>query len=189
VKDVMVPIKNAFCLDVDGIMDEILFDSVTNAGFSRLPVIEHVDDASGMRQATVVGLLHVKDLLVIDPASALPVRTVLALFGTNCVVIDSEEPILTLLRLFQSGTSQLACVKEIVFNDDHAPYWIHSGIVAVQDILKAIIKDDGDPQPEVLCTSTSKMTVTSAPLISTVRACLRTQKSAVSNVSDSRSVG
>lgn len=148
VRDTMVPIKDAFCLDVRAVYDVSLLQSITEAGYSRLPVVDYQRDPTGEEMPTVIGLLHVKDLLVIDPNRALPLKTLFALFGADVFETDSDEPVLTLLRTFRKGTSQLACIKEIVSTDDRDPYWKHIGIITVQDILNVIIQADLHEQDE-----------------------------------------
>jgi len=151
VEDVMVPIERAFCLDVRANLDAILSQAMTDAGYCTLPVIDPDLDPSGNKHPTVVGLLHVKDLLVIDPACALPVRTLLALFGTNFHTIDSDASLLTLLSTLKGGTtSQLACVKKLVSREDCDPYWIHAGIVTVQDALNGLVQDDSQEKDQEL---------------------------------------
>lgn len=163
VKDTMVPIKDAFCLDVRAVYDVNLLQGVTDAGYSRLPVVDYDRDPTGEEHPTVIGLLHVKDLLVIDPARALPVKTLFALFGTDFYETDGDEPVLTLLRTFRRGTSQLACVKEIISTEDRDPYWKHVGIITVQDILNVIIQADMQEQDD-----TSKIKILFPNIISNV---------------------
>jgi len=142
VHDVMVPMERAFCLDVQAVMDSVLIQAVADAGYSRLPVVDYSEDPRWCKHPIVIGLLHVKDLLVVDPDSALPVKTLLPLVGMDFHTVDDDESLLSLLRKFRSGTSQLACVKSLVVSDACDPYWRHSGIVVLQDVLNAIVQED-----------------------------------------------
>lgn len=140
-KDVMIPIDKAFCLDVQSTIDAALLQAVIDSGFSWLPVVDHSLDPFGNKMPSIIGLLHVKDLLVIDPESALPVKTMLALFGRTIPTVTEDECIWSLLRTFREGYS-LALVKQFVDALSCEPYWIQVGIVTADDVLGAIVQAD-----------------------------------------------
>lgn len=149
VKDVTVPFEKAFCLDINALINESLMQAVIKEGYSRLPVVDYSKNVLTYGHPSMVGLLHVKDLLVVDPSSSLPVRTLLPLLGRELMVFEDDQPLSNLLRAFRSGTSQLACVTTLVCNENQDPHWRHSGIVALQDVLNAIVQHDLKEKEEV----------------------------------------
>eukprot|EP00812_Abedinium_dasypus_P012661 NODE_616_length_1444_cov_331.688265.p2 GENE.NODE_616_length_1444_cov_331.688265~~NODE_616_length_1444_cov_331.688265.p2 ORF type:complete len:323 (-),score=52.31 NODE_616_length_1444_cov_331.688265:462-1292(-) len=141
VKDIMIPLEKAFCLDINAVIDADLLVAVTVAGYSRLPVVDY-GSTFQYGQPVVVGLLQAKDFLILDPESAVPITTLLPLLGRDFLTVDDDEQILSLMRNFRSGASQLACVKSLVMKDNQDPHWRHSGFVTLQDVLNAIVQCD-----------------------------------------------
>jgi len=145
VKDVMVPIEDVSCLDAQAIIDENVLKAVSDAGYSRLPVVDYIQEAGARKHARVIGHLHVRDLLITDPEKKLPVKSLLLQFPVQTVhTIDSDESFLTLLHALKNGSSHLTCVRDVVGRDggDREPYWYHSGIVVAQDVLNAVAMED-----------------------------------------------
>ena len=58
VKDTMVPVTDAFCLDVRAVYDVSLLQGVTDAGYSRLPVVGYDRDLTGEEHPTVIPNSH-----------------------------------------------------------------------------------------------------------------------------------
>eukprot|EP00929_Paragymnodinium_shiwhaense_P013658 TRINITY_DN121504_c0_g1_i1.p1 TRINITY_DN121504_c0_g1~~TRINITY_DN121504_c0_g1_i1.p1 ORF type:complete len:550 (+),score=143.85 TRINITY_DN121504_c0_g1_i1:158-1807(+) len=141
VDNVMVPLEKTFCIDINATVDEELLRAVIEAGYSQLPVVDYNTGLLQYGHPAITGLLHVKDLMVVDPDNAVPVKTLLALFGREFLVVPDDQPLLQLLRRFRRS-AQLACVKSLVINEDTDPHWRHSGIVTMQDIVNAIVQED-----------------------------------------------
>jgi metal transporter CNNM len=141
VENVMVPLEDTFCLDINAVVNHDLLQAVLDAGHSQLPVVDYDTGAIQYGHPVMKGLLHVKDLMVVDPENAVPIKTLLALFGRDFLVVCDDQPLLSLVRQFRKS-AQLACVKTLVSSDDCDPHWRHCGIVTLQDVVNSIVQED-----------------------------------------------
>ncbi|MES1919870.1 Metal transporter cnnm2, variant 2 [Bonamia ostreae] len=109
VDEVLTPWHHVFCLrDSTRLTFGVLLD-VFKTGFSRIPVINRTGHA--------VGLLFVKDLVLIDPEDATPVSSLLRLYGRNLEFVRSSDPLKSIMATFVSGRSHLA----VVVSEDGEP--------------------------------------------------------------------
>ncbi|KAI9058934.1 DUF21-domain-containing protein [Trametes sanguinea] len=137
VHQAMTPIKDVFMLNIDAKLDYETLRKVCLTGHSRIPVYEEVEipvpklvakvniseadlDASasrlsldGRQQLTqkvkkIVGILLVKQCVLLDPKDAVPVRKI----PLNKVpFVPNNEPLLGILDKFQEGRSHMAIVS------------------------------------------------------------------------------
>ncbi|KAI0665573.1 hypothetical protein C8Q78DRAFT_986223 [Trametes maxima] len=137
VRQAMTPIKDVFMLSIDAKLDYETLRKVCLTGHSRIPVYEEVEipvpklvakvniseadlDASasrlsldGRQQQTqkvkkIVGILLVKQCVLLDPNDAVPVRKI----PLNKVpYVPNNEPLLGILDKFQEGRSHMAIVS------------------------------------------------------------------------------
>ncbi|KAL1943716.1 hypothetical protein VTO73DRAFT_4161 [Trametes versicolor] len=137
VRQAMTPIKDVFMLSIDAKLDYETLRKVCLTGHSRIPVYEEVEipvpklvakvniaeadlDASasrlsldGRQQQTqkvkkIVGILLVKQCVLLDPNDATPVRKI----PLNKVpFVPNNEPLLGILDKFQEGRSHMAIVS------------------------------------------------------------------------------
>mmetsp|Transcript_70409 Transcript_70409/g.139693 ORF Transcript_70409/g.139693 Transcript_70409/m.139693 type:complete len:574 (+) Transcript_70409:118-1839(+) len=140
-QSIMVPLGECFCLDAGAIINPGLCATVAAMGFSRIPVIDR-DPRNPRRQFAVIGLIHVKDLLLIDAEYDLPLKAVLQVMGRDVFIVDDVALLPDLLEEFRRGKSQLAVVQSIVSSEDSDPYFRHVGILTLQDVLNTIVQDD-----------------------------------------------
>ncbi|CAJ1402202.1 unnamed protein product [Effrenium voratum] len=140
-KNIMVPMADCFCLDACAVINPGLCAAVAAAGFSRIPVIDR-DPLSPKRQFAVIGLIHVKDLLLLEIDHEVPLKALLPLIGRQVFIVDDDRPLLQLLEEFRRGASQLAVVRGIVDDEDCDPYFRHVGILTLQDLLNTIVQED-----------------------------------------------
>jgi len=135
VREVMVPRIDVFALDIHTPLDEVR-ERVSSAGHSRVPVYDGSID-------TVVGLLHVKDILKGVPGGdarldrGWPVR--------EASFVPESKKIIDLLREFQRGKKHMAVVVD--------EYGGTAGIVTLEDILEEIvgeILDEYDHEPPLV---------------------------------------
>lgn len=141
VESVMVPFDDCFCLDANAIVNPSLVGAVADAGFSRIPVIDR-DPKNPKLHFAVVGLIHVKDLLLIDMDLNVPLKSLLPLIGRKVCVVDDDQPLPEILDQFRQGASQLAVVRSLVDDEDCDPYFRHVGVISLQDLLNTIVQDD-----------------------------------------------
>ncbi|KAF9260987.1 DUF21-domain-containing protein [Marasmius fiardii PR-910] len=117
VRQAMTPIKDVFMLSIESKLDYDLLRKICMTGHSRVPVYEEVEvplpppHGLGSRTRTVkkiVGILLVKQCVLLDPNDAVPMRKI----PLNKVPsVPQNEPLLGILDKFQEGRSHMAVVS------------------------------------------------------------------------------
>ncbi|KAI0660310.1 hypothetical protein C8Q70DRAFT_87060 [Cubamyces menziesii] len=137
VRQAMTPIKDVFMLNIDAKLDYETLRRICLTGHSRIPVYEEVEipvpklvakvniaeadldpsasrlSLDGRQQQTqkvkkIVGILLVKQCVLLDPNDAVPVRKI----PLNKVpFVPNNEPLLGILDKFQEGRSHMAIVS------------------------------------------------------------------------------
>ncbi|KAF8804197.1 DUF21-domain-containing protein [Phlegmacium glaucopus] len=129
VKQAMTPIRDVFMLSIDSQLDYALLKKICLTGHSRVPVYEEVDvpisvtmsdenlfegvPREDRQQRTqkvkkIVGILLVKQCVLLDPKDATPLRNI----PLNKVpFVPNNEPLLGILDKFQEGRSHMAIVS------------------------------------------------------------------------------
>ncbi|KAH9940457.1 uncharacterized protein BXZ73DRAFT_42641 [Epithele typhae] len=128
VRQAMTSLDKVFMLSIDAKLDFDTLKRIGETGHSRVPVYEEVEvpvvlKAQGIPPAAaddsplpdrvqkvkkIIGVLLVKQLLLLDPKEATPVKSI-TLNAIPCV--PSNEPILSVLDKFQEGRSHMAIVS------------------------------------------------------------------------------
>ncbi|THH14931.1 hypothetical protein EW146_g5473 [Bondarzewia mesenterica] len=111
-KQAMTKIDNVFMLSIDAKLDYDTLRQVCATGHSRVPVYEEVEmpDNEGqlVKVKKILGVLLVKQCVLLDPKDAVPVRSV----PLNKVPsVAQNEPLLGILDKFQEGRSHMAIVS------------------------------------------------------------------------------
>ncbi|KAJ7292632.1 hypothetical protein C8J57DRAFT_1266576 [Mycena rebaudengoi] len=107
VRQAMTPISDVFMLSIDSLLDYDLLKKICLTGHSRVPVFEEFD-VNGNKVKKIVGILLVKQCVLLDPKDATPLRKI----PLNKVpFIPNNEPLLGLLDKFQEGRSHMAIVS------------------------------------------------------------------------------
>ncbi|KAJ6602172.1 hypothetical protein B0H10DRAFT_2081154 [Mycena sp. CBHHK59/15] len=118
VRDAMTPIEDVFMLSIEARLDYDLLKNIVATGHSRIPVFEEVDApptaqmahgaAPPARVKKILGILLVKQLVLLDPKDAVPLRTV----PLNTVpFVPNNQSLLGILDKFQEGRSHIAIVS------------------------------------------------------------------------------
>ncbi|CAK5265731.1 unnamed protein product [Mycena citricolor] len=116
VRDAMTPIENVFMLSIDARLDYDLMKKIVASGHSRIPVFEEIDAPASVRVANssvtkvkkILGILLVKQLVLIDPKEAPPIHTI----PLNTVpFVYNNQTLLGILDKFQEGRSHIAIVS------------------------------------------------------------------------------
>jgi magnesium and cobalt transporter len=129
--DVMVAAPRMDLLDIDAPYDELLA-AVIGTGHSRFPVHE------GQRE-NIIGTLMAKDLLKLQRAPELNLRTLLR----PAAFVPESKGLNELLREFRSNRNHLAIVIDEFGNT--------AGLITIEDVLEEIVGeiedefDDADP--------------------------------------------
>jgi magnesium and cobalt transporter len=130
-KDVMVPAPRMDLLAIDADYDELLH-AVIDTAHSRFPVFD------GQRD-NIIGILMAKDLLKLQRAPELNLRTLLR----PAVYVPESKRLNELLRDFRSNRNHLAIVID--------EFGSTAGLITIEDVLEEIvgeIEDEFDEQEQ-----------------------------------------
>ena len=122
--DVMVAAPHMDQLDIDAPYDDLLHGVITT-GHSRFPVYEG-------RRHNVIGILLAKDLLKLQRAPDLNLRTLLR----PAVFVPESKGLNELLRDFRSNRNHLAIVIDEFGNT--------AGLITIEDVLEEIVGEIED---------------------------------------------
>jgi magnesium and cobalt transporter len=122
--DVMVAARRMDLLDIDAPYDELLAQ-VIDTGHSRFPVYE------GQRD-NIIGILLAKDLLKLQRAPELNLRTLLR----PTIFVPESKRLNELLRDFRSNRNHLAIVID--------EFGSTAGLVTIEDVLEEIVGEIED---------------------------------------------
>eukprot|EP00922_Rhytidocystis_sp_ex-Travisia-forbesii_P002187 GHVS01003160.1.p1 GENE.GHVS01003160.1~~GHVS01003160.1.p1 ORF type:complete len:684 (+),score=130.18 GHVS01003160.1:456-2507(+) len=143
VEESMTPIGSVFGLDIDGRLDYESAAAMLRAGFSRVPIFDR------SQKQSIVGLVFVRDLVLMDPESEVTVRTAMAMLGRKVYAVDHDTTLLSLLTDFKKGHTHLAVVRRVVTDTSLDPYYEHVGIITLEDIIEEILQDEIYDEAEV----------------------------------------
>jgi metal transporter CNNM len=63
----MTPISSVFMLPIDSKLDYATLARVVRSGHSRVPVYEEIEEPSGVLSKKIIGILLVKQCVLLDP--------------------------------------------------------------------------------------------------------------------------
>lgn len=109
VKDIMTPLKEVYMLEAHRKLDAETMSEIFNSGFSRIPCY----DRNRPSDDNIVGLLIVKDLILLDPADESPVHTILNLYPRPLECVFPTTTLKEILNLFKTGKTHMAIVHEV----------------------------------------------------------------------------
>ncbi|KAJ7128923.1 DUF21-domain-containing protein [Mycena crocata] len=121
VREAMTPIEDVFMVSIESKLDYDLLKKIVATGHSRIPVYEEIDAPVAVRVdgsvkpaappqkvKKILGILLVKQLVLLDPKDAVPLRTV----PLNTVpFVPNNQSLLGILDKFQEGRSHIAIVS------------------------------------------------------------------------------
>jgi magnesium and cobalt transporter len=122
--DAMVAARRMDLLDIDAPYDELL-NLVIDTAHSRFPVFED-------RRENIIGILMAKDLLKLQRAPELNLRTLLR----PAVFVPESKGLNELLRDFRSNRNHLAIVIDEFGNT--------AGLITIEDVLEEIVGEIED---------------------------------------------
>ncbi|KAJ3787309.1 DUF21-domain-containing protein [Lentinula aff. detonsa] len=124
VAQAMTPLSDVFMVHIDDKLDYDLLKQIVESGHSRIPVFEEVDvpvaaklgwmnsqqsdKTQSKREKKIIGILLVKQCVLLDPKDATPVRQMQL---NKVPFIPQNETLLGILDKFQEGRSHIAIVS------------------------------------------------------------------------------
>lgn len=149
VSQIMTKVENVYMLDVDGKLDVDSMTSIWQAGHSRIPVYKG-------NKNNIIGMLYVKDLILINPEESLPISTILTFYGREVLKVFPDTYCDEMLKIFKSGKTHMAIVHEPREPESGGdPYYAIVGIVTLEDIIEEIIKDEIVDETDIYVDNTS----------------------------------
>lgn len=135
VKDIMTPIENAYMLEVSSKLDTNLITDIWQHAKSRIPVYYETKD-------NIVGIVIVKDLILVDEDDELPLETVLHFYGRQVIKVFPDMHLDEILKIFKSGKSHIAIVHDVKSELNKDPYYVTVGLVTLEDVIDEILKSE-----------------------------------------------
>lgn len=140
VADVLTPAEDVFCLDVAAVLDRPTMKLCLRKGHSRVPLYE------GDR-GNIVGLLLLKQLILIDPDDGVPVRALISkkkkahkVRVSPPLYVSADTALSELLNEFKDGRSHMALVYDDINKPDGERTFL--GAVTLEDIVEEILAEE-----------------------------------------------
>lgn len=140
VADVLTPAEDVFCLDVAAVLDRPTMKLCLRKGHSRVPLYE------GDR-GNIVGLLLLKQLILIDPDDGVPVRALISkkkkahkVRVSPPLYVSADTSLSELLNEFKDGRSHMALVYDDINKPDGERNFL--GAVTLEDIVEEILAEE-----------------------------------------------
>lgn len=163
VSDVYTEMRNVYWLNEDEVLNFETLTKIFKLGHSRIPIFRETNKVN-----YCIGLLYVKDLILIDPDDNLPISKVLKTFDHHHTPIDvwKYDDLETVLQTFISSRQHLAFVKDKRKHDNPAINGTQSdfvGIITLEDVIEEILKKelvdeyDNYVDPLDLCSTTPRL--------------------------------
>lgn len=131
--DFMHPLDTVYMLPDTTMLDYATCLDIFRKGYSRIPVFH--DD-----RQNIVGVLHVKELIMIDPNQCVSVQSILKLFPSSILVINSNRTVSDSIRDMVNSHTELAFVSRTIENKDIDNTMEIAGIITLEDCIKAVMR-------------------------------------------------
>eukprot|EP00003_Mantamonas_plastica_P003210 TRINITY_DN12570_c0_g1_i3.p1 TRINITY_DN12570_c0_g1~~TRINITY_DN12570_c0_g1_i3.p1 ORF type:complete len:490 (+),score=222.04 TRINITY_DN12570_c0_g1_i3:402-1871(+) len=135
VADVMTPLAEVTSIDINEKLDMDLITKLLDCGHSRIPVFEG-------EQGNIVGLILIKDLVLLNPDDELDIQTLLNFYGRPVVKVFDDEPLLKMLNEFKHSDCNLVCVQHVNNDGPGDPFYEVLGICTLEDLIEELIGDE-----------------------------------------------
>jgi len=154
VKEVMTDLDKCFMMELNTRLTFQIMLEIYKSGFTRIPIYKTT-------RPNVVGILFVKDLILVDPDDEVEVRAILSFHGDRSAgYVRRVSDNVTLDRVFKYFKTSFihllfACESEVSIEDlnEDASSGIHldnysrqppkiSGIISLEDVLEEVIQEE-----------------------------------------------
>ncbi|XP_065195973.1 metal transporter CNNM2-like [Sycon ciliatum] len=157
IKDVMTPKADMFLLADNTVLNLEMLRKIQKKGHSRIPVYCHGDESD------IMGVLFVKDLMVVNPDENLPVSRIVKQYEHAVLSTVPDTKLDVMLEQFKSGVSHMSLVQRPSNNCEGDPYNVTVGIVTLEDIIEEIIKTEIVDETDIVRDNITKEPVQRKP--------------------------
>mmetsp|Transcript_15511 Transcript_15511/g.24136 ORF Transcript_15511/g.24136 Transcript_15511/m.24136 type:complete len:307 (+) Transcript_15511:165-1085(+) len=133
--DAMQPIEKVYMLSVDQVLDTRCMEDIMTSGHSRVPVYLG-------NKRNVVGLLIVKNIILVDPTKPTKVRDVSKFAIRKIPRVDQEMALFELLHFFGQGRAHLSLVCQPENPDQPLEQAPIVGIITMEDLIEELIQEE-----------------------------------------------
>ncbi|CAE7257289.1 Cnnm2 [Symbiodinium sp. KB8] len=136
VSDLMTPKSEMFTLKSTARLDYDTMAEIFRQGYSRVPVVDAEDPER------VTGMLYAKDLMLIVPANATPVATVVAFFHREAITfVNADEKVDVAFNIMLASKRHIAMVQTVDDCDGtRDPVFKLGGVITLEDIIETILQ-------------------------------------------------
>ena len=143
VKDIILPWNKVYKIDINTRLDFETLLTIFKKGYSRIPVY----DSNKISSLTdnyqeIVGILFVKELILLDPEDEIPVSSIMNTFPHQVLKVSVDYKLTDMLTDFCSGKGHIAIVKQQIDNNMGLYEEICVGILTLEDLIENILQLD-----------------------------------------------
>ena len=149
VYDIMTPLSRCFTVEIHRVLNFTLLTEIFRTGYSRIPVWDSRLPATD----NIVGLLLVKDLLLLDPDDEYTVEALLQYYPHPLERVFHDSHLRELLEVMRSGAAHMALVYHINNAGAGDPFRVNLGIVTLEDVIESILQMEIKDESDVLSSS------------------------------------
>ena len=146
VYEIMTPLAKCFMVDRSRTLDFTLLNEIFKSGYSRIPVY----DVSLPSTDNIVGLLIVKDLILLDPEEETPVSTILEFYPHPLEKVFYDSGCKELLTVMKSGRAHMAVVHDINNQGSGDPFRVNMGLVTLEDVIESILQMEIEDESDMM---------------------------------------
>ena len=148
VYEIMTPLQKCFMLELHRNLDFTLMNEIFKSGYSRIPVFDNSLPVTD----NIVGLLIVKDLILLDPEEETPVATILQYYPHPIEKVFYDSHLRELLQIMKSGRAHMAVVHDINNQGAGDPFRVNMGVVTLEDVIESILNMEIEDESDVTTT-------------------------------------
>jgi metal transporter CNNM len=150
----MTPIEEVYMLNINTQLNHRVLREIYSKGFSRIPVYEKSRD-------NIVGILMVRDLILINPDKALiTLKQLSSIIIRDVIAVEETDKLEPLLGYFKKGHTHIGIVTSVVIRDDgRDPTKKVIGIVTLEDIIEDIIQEEIEDEYGVIDAKNERKTI------------------------------
>lgn len=138
VQDVMMPWDNVYKININDRLNFETLLEIFKKGYSRIPVFSD----NSKKDLEIVGILFVKELILLDPEDEIPVSSIINTFEHQILKVATDYKLNVMLNDFCSGKGHIAIVKEKIANNMGLFTEKYVGILTLEDLLESILQVD-----------------------------------------------